>query len=139
MSTRRSVAWAGSTATVVEVVDDVDVLVLVVLVLVVLVLVVLLLLVVVGAVVLVVGATTSTRVGPRRLSRVRLKPATATTRAATTMQRLRRIDACFIYRLTLQRPEKLPSLRCSSVTAWEGFRALLRFADVVGHYDHRRV
>lgn len=86
--------------------------------------------------------------------------AAAATRAPTTMQRLRRTDVCFIFRLTLQGPRKLHGWRCSSVTAWEGFRALLRptsgvgeidelvvararrgdhdaFAGVVGHYDHR--
>ena len=143
-----------------EVVDVAVVLVVVVLVLVVLVLVVLLLLVVVDDELLVGGATTSTTVGFPRLCRVRLTPAAVTTRTATTMHRLRRIDACFMFCLTLQRPEKLPSWRCSSVTAWEGFRALLRptsgvgeidelvvararqgdheaFGRVVDHYDHR--
>jgi hypothetical protein len=127
----------GSAATVVdvvdvevvdvEVVDDVDVLVLVVL----------LLLVVAGTedVVVVAGAPTRTTVDRWALCRMRLVPATATTRAATTMQRLRSIDACFILRLTLQRLGKLPPRRCSSVTAWEGLQALLRPTSGVGEID----
>lgn len=51
------------------------------------------------------------------------------------MQRLRKIEACFIFRLTLQRPEKLPHSHCSSVTAWEGFGALLRPTSGVGEID----
>jgi RNA polymerase sigma-70 factor (ECF subfamily) len=153
VSPRRRAAGAGSAATVVdvEVVDEVDVLVLVVL---------LLLVVVDEDGVLVVGATTSTTVGCGLSWSERLNAAVAATRAPTTMQRLRRTDVCFILRLTLQRPGKLPPARCSSVTAWEGFRTLLRptsgvgeidelvvararrgdhdaFAGVVGHYDHR--
>lgn len=139
-----------------EVVDDVDVEVVDD----VLVLVVLLLVVVDDVLVVVAGAPTSTTVGRWALWSERLMTAAAATRAPTTMQRLRRIDVCFIFRLTLQGPEKLPRRRCSSVTVWEGFRALLRptsgvgeidelvvararrgdhdaFAGVVGHYDHR--
>lgn len=106
---------------------------------------------------LVLGATTSTTVGPRVFARAILMPATATTRTASMMQRLRRIVVRFMSPWTLR---TTGILRCSSVTAWEGFGALLRptsgvgeidelvvararrgdqdaFAGVVAHYDHR--
>jgi RNA polymerase sigma-70 factor (ECF subfamily) len=133
------------------VVDD-DVLVLV--------LVVVLLLAVVDVELLVGGATTSTTVGFTESYRVIVMTAAAATRAATTMQRLRRIDVCFTLRWTLPGPGKLRVGHCSSVTVWEGLRALIRptsgvgeidelvvararrgdheaFAGVVDHYDHR--
>jgi RNA polymerase sigma-70 factor (ECF subfamily) len=141
------VARAVSAGAVVEVVDDVEVLVLVVL----------LLLVVVGEVLVVAGPAASTTVGPRASFRVILMPARATTTAATTMQRVRRIDVRVMFPSTYGGPG---ILRCGSVTVWEGLRALLRptsgvgeidelvvararrgdhdvFAGVVDHYNHR--
>jgi RNA polymerase sigma-70 factor (ECF subfamily) len=108
---------AGSAATVVDVVDDVLVLVLVL---------------DVDDEVVVAGAPTSTTVGPLSWAKVILMPPTATTRPATTMQRLRRTDVRLMLSWTLQGPGTLRERRHSSVTVWEGFGSWLRPTSGVG-------
>lgn len=106
---------AGSTATVVEVVDEVLVLVLED--------------VEVDEEVEVAGATDWTTVGPLSWAKVILMPATPTTSTANTMQTLRRIALRFMLPWTLQ---GAGILRHSSVTAWEGIPGRLRPTTGVG-------